>query len=110
MAPLLALLSAAKQELLVFFALPQKYVLMIQCSHVDHECAGLGQSNPSGAGPAVGIFPNRDHGISQQGQQSSYQAAPGQQTTHTSYEAVHSTPGQQTYTSGHAQQTYPSGM
>ena len=73
-------------------------------------CLGLGQSAPSGAGPAVGIFPNREHGASQQTQQSSYQTAPGQQTVHHSYEAVQATPGQQTYTTGHAQQTYPSGM
>lgn len=58
----------------------------------------------------MGIFPNREHGVSQQAQQSSYQTAPGQQTVHTSYEAVQSAPGQQTYTTGHAQQTYPSGM
>ncbi|KAK9855762.1 hypothetical protein WJX84_003517 [Apatococcus fuscideae] len=82
----------------------------IQTGAHSQPMQGLGQSNPSGAGPAVGIFPNRDSGISQQGQQSGYQAAPGQQTVHTSYEAVDSRPGQQTYTSGHAQQTYPSGM
>lgn len=82
----------------------------IQSGAHSQPMQGLGQTNPSGAGPAVGIFPNREHGVSQQAQQSSYQTAPGQQTVHTSYEAVQSAPGQQTYTTGHAQQTYPSGM
>ena len=75
--------------------------------------AGVGESAPSGAGRAVGIFPGRDHGVVRQAQpgtyqagtqpmaqrveQTSYQIAPQQDVLHTVQQSSYATPGQPIY-------------